>query len=178
LNIPPAWFVIPVSAEDIVERLERAYETNPQFKEQAEAFARMDPDVIRIVALNQDTKYIVNGFATNLTVTAIEDPLVSSMPLNFVTGVVEESLEQQNATLVSGEELTSENRNGVEIGAIAVEQTALTATGAKILVHSTMILFQSNGKVVLVQVAVPKSLAAEILPVMDQIRNTVKLLEP
>lgn len=177
LNIPPAWFVIPVNAEDIAETLERLEEANPQFKKQAEAFARMDPDVIRVVALNQDTKYIVNGFATNLTVTAVEDPVMSSMPLDFVTGAVEESLKQQSATLLPSEELASENRNGVEIGIIAFEQATFSATGAKILAHSTILVFQANGKVVLIQVAVPKTLAGEILPVMEQIRNTIKLLE-
>ena len=112
LNLPDAWLVIPLSSDDITDILEKLSEENPEFKGTAEAFAQMDPDLIRVIAVNEDTKYLVNGFSTNLTVTAVEDKVMSSMPLDFVTGVVEESLKQGGATIISNEALAADNAHG------------------------------------------------------------------
>lgn len=157
--------------------MKRLLEENPDFKNMAEAFARLDPDVIRLVALHKDTKYIVNGFSTNITVTAVEDKLMSAMPLDFVTGAVEESLKQNGATLISNQELASNNVNGVEIGTLEFQQAAPTVTGASVQAHSKILIFQTGGKFILIQLAILKQFAQELLPTLDQIADTVKRIE-
>ena len=176
-NIPAAWFVIPLSSEDIGSIITSLSEENPQFKDIAAAFAQMDPDVIRVIAVNEDTKYVVNGFSTNLTVTAVEDKLLSAMPLDFVTGAVEESLKQSGASIVSNQELATENANGVEIGFLEYQQTAPTVTGATIQAHSKILIFHSNGKLIMIQLATPEQFVEEVSPVLDQILDTVELME-
>jgi len=174
--IPTGWFVIPLSSEDIVDILKNMSDENPEFKDTAEAFAQLDPEVIRVIALNEDTKYIANGFATNFSVTAIEDKLMSSMPLDFVTGAVEESLEQQGAKLLSDHELTISNANGVELGVFEFEQPALTATGASIQVRSRVVIFQTDIKLIMIQIATPLNFGDELLPILDDVADSVKLL--
>jgi hypothetical protein len=176
-TIPEAWFVIPLNSEDLSSILSNLSEENPQFKDIAAAFAQLDPDVIRVIAVHEDTKYLANGFSTNLTVTAVKDKLMSAMPLDFVTGAVEESLKQGGATIISNQELATDNANGVEIGTVEFQQTTPTATGATVQAQSKLLIFHSNGKLIMIQLSTPKQFAGEVLPVLDQILDTVQLLE-
>jgi hypothetical protein len=175
--IPEAWFVIPLSSEDIGSIITNLSKENPQFRDIATAFSQMDPDVIRVIAVNEDSKYMVNGFSTNLTVTAMEDKLLSDMPLDFVTGAVEESLRQSGAAILSNQELAIDNANGVKIGFLEYQQTAPTVTGATIQAHSRILIFHANGKLIMIQLATPEQFAGEVFLVLDQILETVKLLE-
>lgn len=137
----------------------------------------MDPNVIRVMAMNKDMRYTVNGFSANLTVTAVEDKLMSSMPLDFVTGAVEESLKQAGATIVSNDELAADNTNGVEVGVLEFQKTTPTATGASVEAHSRILIFHSNGKLIMTQLTTPKQYAEDLMPVLDQILDTIKLFE-
>jgi hypothetical protein len=107
----------------------------------------------------------------------VEDKLMSSMPLDFVTGAVEESLKQGGATIVSNEELATDNANGVEVGSLEFQKTTPTATGANVDARSKILIFHSNGKLIMIQLTTPKQYAEELLPVLDQILDTIRLLE-
>lgn len=178
LVIPEKWIVIPLSSEDIMDILEVVADENPDFKDIAKTFSQLDPDVIRIIALNEDKKYVVDGFSTNLTITAIEDKVMSSMSMDFVTGAVEESLKQQGATVASGYQPASKNVNGVEIGILEFQQETPTVTGARVKVQSKALVFQSNGKLIMVQLTVPQQFAGELMPVMDQIMESIMFIAP
>ena len=86
LFLPAEWIVIPLSSKDLANILKNLSEKNPNFKDMAAAFKQLDPNVIRVIAINENSKYMVNGFSTNFTLTAIEDKVMSVMPLDFVTG--------------------------------------------------------------------------------------------
>lgn len=176
LSIPEDWIVIPLSAKDMTDILEGLSTENPQLKDIAATFAQMDPDVIRVVAMNKNVKYTFNGFATNLTVTAVEDKMMSAMPLDFVTGAVEESLKQGGATIIENEEFAAENANGVEIGLIEFQKKTPTATGASVDAHSRILIFHANGKLIMVQLAAPKQFASEVIPVLEDMIDTIELL--
>jgi hypothetical protein len=178
LNIPKTWFVIPLSSDDLVDILKELSKKNPAFQDTAKMFAQLDPDVIRVIAVNEDKKYIANGYSTNVTVTAIEDKLMSSMPLDFVTGAMEESIKQQGATVIPSQESAANNTHNVKIGSFEYQQTVPTATGAKVQVHAKALIFQANGKLIMIQLAVPKQFAKELLPVMAQIADSVQLMKP
>jgi hypothetical protein len=176
-SIPEAWLVIPLSSADLNDILAGLSEENPELKEIAATFAQLDPDVIRVMAMNKDMKYSVDGFSTNLTVTAIEDKLMSAMPMDFVTGAVEESLKQGGATIVPNETLAADNANGVEVGVLEFQKTTPTATGASVQAHSKLLIFNAGAKMIMIQLTAPKQLAGEILPTLDQILDTIRLLD-
>jgi len=90
LALPAGWFVIPLSAEDMADILNEMSASNPDLKGIADTFKQLDPDVIRVVAINENSDYIFNGFSTNLTITAIDNKVMSTMPLDFVTGAIED----------------------------------------------------------------------------------------
>jgi hypothetical protein len=93
-----------------------------------------------------------------------------------VTGAVEESLTQQGATLLSEDGLSITNANGVELGSFEFEQPGLTASGSTIQVRSKVILFQTNDKLIMFQIATPRQFGDEILPVLDEVADSIKLI--
>jgi hypothetical protein len=99
------------------------------------------------------------------------------MPIDFVTGVLEETMKQQGSTVLSSGNLAKNNANGVEVGTFDFEQTSPTATGANVQVRSRVIVFQSNGKVIMVQLATPQQFGDELVPVLDEVSDSIKLLQ-
>jgi hypothetical protein len=177
LTLPKDWMVIPLSSDDVATILSKLSEKNPAFKEMAETFKTLDPDVIRAIAMSTDPKYIAQGFSTNITITALEDKLMSSMPLDFVTGAMEQSLQEQGAKILSDSSLAAKNSNGVEIGSFDYEKTTPTAAGTNALVRAKAIVFQVNGKMILIQLATPKQFADDFLSVIEDVSSSIKLLD-
>jgi len=151
--------------------------SNPDLKGIANTFKQLDPDVIRVVAINENSDYIFKGFSTNLTITTIDDKLMSSMPLDFVTGAVEDMLEQQGASQVSSHSPATTNANGVEIGTFDFQQSTPTGSGINVDARSKTIIFKANDKVIMVQLATPQQFADELFPILDDIIDSIKLLE-
>jgi hypothetical protein len=178
LILPADWVVIPLGSKDLAGILNGLSEKNPRLKDIAETFRRLDPDVIRVIAMNENSKYILNGFSTNFTLTAIDNKILSAMPLDFITGAVEESLKQQGARLLSTNNLTTNNIHGVEIGTIEFEQTSPTVTGSNVQAHAKGVIFMSNGKIITLQLATLKQFAEELLPILDKVSDSIELLQP
>lgn len=178
LTLPKDWFVIPLSADDIADILDELAAENPGIQESAEAFKKLDSNVIRVMSIHKNSKYIFSGFSTNMSVTALDDKFMSGLPLDFVIGALEESLKQQGAKLLSSGNLASTNANGVEVGFFEFQQNAPTATGVQVTVSSKVVVFQSAGKLVMVQLATPQQFAPDLLPVMDAISDSIKLVKP
>jgi hypothetical protein len=128
--------------------------------------------------MNESSKYMLNGFSTNFTLTAIDNKLLSAMPLDFITGAVEESLRQHGAKLLSTNNLTTNNAHGVEVGTIEFEQTSPTATGSNVQVHSKGVVFLSNGKIIMMQLATLKQFVEELSPILDKVSDSIELLHP
>lgn len=177
LSLPEGWFVIPLSAEDMADILNEMSEANPDLKDTAEAFKQLDPNVIRVIAINENSDYIFNGFSTNLTITAIDDKIMSSMPMDFVTGAIEDLLKQQGASLVSSHSSATTNANGVEFGTFNFQQSTPTGSGTKVQASSKTIIFKANNKVIMVQLATPQQFAGELFPILDNLIDSIKLLE-
>jgi len=177
LVIPVEWVVIPLSAEDLAGALQSMSEENPELRDIAEAFSQLDPDVVRVIAINDDLKYSRDGFATNFTVVAVEDTLMSSMPMDFVVGALEESLIQQGGTLISEYEVYN-NDNGVEVGVFEFERLTPTANGNNVTVRIKTVLFQVDDKLVIIQLTVPPGFAVELYPMMDEVADSIQLIDP
>ena len=177
LTLPSGWFILPLSAEDIGEIMSQAASENPDLEQAMQAFQQMDPDIIRVIAINADSKYVNRDFATNISVTAIKEKLLSSMPVAFVTGVLESQIEQGGATVIPVENLSITNSNGVEIGVLEFKQPAPTVSGVNLIAQSKVLVFQTGGAMISIQIAVPEQFAADLFPVMDEIAESIQILE-
>lgn len=176
--IPSSWVAIPITTEDIAGLLQELSKENPDIKGIADAFSQLDPDIVRLIAVHKDKKYSVNGFATNITVIAFNERIMASMPLDFVSGSLEESMKQEGAKIVSGFEPAAENPHGVETTQFEIEQTSPTAAGTKVRVRSGTLLFQTKDKLIMIQLATHQQFAAELMPTLKQIGDSIQRLEP
>ena len=145
---------------------------NPKFKDAAAAFKNLDPNVFRLVALNQNKKYFESGAVPNLNITALENDLLSAMPLSFVTGALEESFKKNGTKVVTEGVNTIDNPNGVEIEFLDIEQEA---NGVKIA--QRLIVFQSNGKLIMVTLTAPDTFKADVFTYADVIGASIEFLK-
>jgi hypothetical protein len=178
LILPKGWIVLPLSSKDMANILQKAAEDNPELKDIANNFKNLDPDVVRVMSFNKNSKYSIKGFTTDMIVTAIDNKTLSAMPLDFVTGALEESVKQQGGEVLSTGSPVVTNPNGVEVGSFELKQTTPTATGAKVPIQVKSLVFQAGGKLIIVQVGTPVQFAKEILPVLDQIQDSIQVMEP
>jgi hypothetical protein len=177
LTLPTGWINLPLSSKDLADILESVSEENPDFQAAAETLKNLDPDVIRVMAFHKNPKYNVNGLTTNLVVMAIDDSIMSAMPMDFVTGTLEESITQQGGQLLSPDNNIITNDNDVQIGSFEFKQTTPTALGTTVPVRVKAIVFHAADKLIMIQLTTPEQYGEEFSPVMDQITNSVKLTE-
>ncbi|MBI4761894.1 MAG: hypothetical protein ACOYYF_15575 [Chloroflexota bacterium] len=176
--IPGGWVAIPITTEDIAGMLQELSKDNPDIKSIADTFSQLDPDVVRLIAVNKDKKYTTNGFATNITVIAFNERIMASMPLDFVSGSLEENMKQGGAKIISPFNPAEANPNGVETTQFEFEQTTPTSIGTKVRVRSGILLFQTKNKLLMIQLATLQQFAGELMPALKQIGDSVQLLEP
>ncbi len=87
----------------------------------------------------------MNTFASNLNITAYADQLLGSMPLEFVTGALEEQFQKNGIKVLTNGVNVVENSHGINIEYIDTERTV---KGSKIV--QRVLVFQSNQKLVMI----------------------------
>lgn len=172
MTLPEDWIIIPVAKEDLDAALEELGRDDPDIARAAESFKNLDPDVLRMAALNRKAEYLAGGYASNITVTAIQDPIFSVMPLSFITGALEESFTQQGIKVLTSGVNAIENDNGVEVEYMDVEQTL---SGMKVL--QRIVVFQSNKKLILVTISTTPQFKDEIFQIAEQIGRSVEFIQ-
>jgi hypothetical protein len=176
--LPAEWAVLPLASEDFAAILEGMAEENPELADIAGNFKALDSDAIRIVALNKNPKYVRDEFATNITVVVFEDKVMSAMPIEFITGAIEENFAGQGATVLTNGVNVKSTSNGIETGVIDVMQRTPTASGKQVEVLSRVVLFKTEGRLVMITLAVHKQFGDELLPVLDPILDSIDTLSP
>ena len=172
LVLPADWVVVPFDKNDFAILVGRLAEEDPKLASLAEAFKDLDPNVLRMAALNSNRKYVTGGYGSNITIAAIQDKTLSAMPLSFITGVLEESFEQQGMKVLTTGVHTIENPNGVEVEYIDVEQTI---AGKRAQQH--VIVFQSGSNLMLITVTTLPEFKDEVFQMGDQIGASIEFLE-
>lgn len=172
LILAEEWIPIPFDQGELGTLVDQLSQDNPKFKDAAEAFKDLDPDVFRLVALNQNPDYLENGGAPNISITALADKVLASMPLSFVTGALEESFAQRGTKVVSTGVNTIANSNGVEVEFLDIEQDA---SGIK--VFQRLVVFQTEDKLILITVTTSENFKAEVFASADEIGASIKLLK-
>jgi hypothetical protein len=175
--LPDGWVVIPLTAEDISKLLDAAAEANPDMANMVETFKQLDSDVVRVVALSDDPKYVTKGFATNITVTAIEDKMMASMPLEIVTAMLEDSLTEQGATVLTQGANVGTNAHDVEYGIVDCKITTKTASGGALEVRSIYAIFQTDKKMVMIDLTTPSKFGKELFKLLGEVIDTIEMTD-
>ncbi len=178
MAIPEDWIVVPLSSKDLAEILNSMSAKNPEIKAMAENLKNMDPDVMRVMAVSVDSKYMQDGASPSLSVMAIEDKVMSSMPMDYVTKALEASIKQQNVKVLSSGNPVVTNPNGVELGSFEYQRAIPSPLGTKIPVRYKAVFFRSGDKTILLQLGAPEQFADQFAPAVDQITDSIKVNEP
>jgi len=166
------WINIPIQKDQLDAMLEELSKDNPNLVASAKAFQNMDPEVIRMVALNGNMDYYAKGYVANINITAIEDATVSAFPLPFISGALEESLTQQGMKVLTNDVNTIENAHDVEMEFIDIEQQL---SGTKI--QQRMIIFKSDGKLIMITTSTIAQFKDTIFGDAVEIGKSVELLQ-
>jgi len=172
LTLPPDWVVIPVNKDTLSLNLDELAKTNPNLVASAEAFKDMDPDMLRMAALNTNLDYFANGSASNITIVSIEDETLSALPLSFISGALEESFMQQGFNVLTTGANTLENDHNVEMEYIDLEQNI---NGLKI--RQRMILFITSNKLVMMTISTLPQFTDDMFQMGDEIGASIEILE-
>lgn len=166
------WVILPLDKDDLNDMLAELGKQNPDLAKSAEAFKDMDANVVRMVALNDNPDYLAHGFASNINITALDNPVLSSMPLPFVTGALEESFKQQGMKVLTTGVNSIDNVHGVEIEYIDIEQSL---QGIKI--QQRLIIFQANKKLIMLAVSTSPQFKDEIFKVAEAMGTSIEFLK-
>ena len=176
--MPEKWVTFPLSNKDFATLMEKFAEENPDFAEAAEAMKDLDPSVIRIVALYANPDYIVNGSVPDMVDMAFSDKSLTTMPLDFITAMMEDSLKEQEFNVFPTTSYSESNPNGVETSIIDAERTITNPYGTTVTFHCRYIFFQTDRRLISIQLVTPKKFATDMMAVADGIRASIKFLEP
>lgn len=172
LALPSDWMPIPYQKDDFSQAIDKIAEEKPQLRAAAETLKNMDPEVFRLVALNTNLDFVKNTFASNLNITAYENSVLANMPLEFVTGAVEEQLQKNGMKVLTEGVNVTENSHGVDIQYIDTQQTAL---GNKIV--QRIFMFQKNGKLMMIAVTTLPEFSKDVFTEAAIICDSVEFLQ-
>jgi len=172
LVLPVDWIIIPLDKDQLAVTISTLAEKNPNLATVAEAFKNLDPKVLRMAALSSNMKFIKGGYGSNITIAAVEDKTLSAMPLSFITGVLEQSFQQQGMKVITTDVNTIENANGVEIEYIDIDQTL---TGKRVQQH--VMVFKSDNHLIIVTTTTLPEFKEEVFQMGDQIGASIEFLK-
>lgn len=175
LDLPVDWIVIPLTMDDLTETLEQASKEDPDFTGMAKAFKEMDPDIIRLIGLNANRKYTSAKTPTMLTITAFSDAIASTMPMAFVTAMIEDNI-LTGASDLSWDVIN--NKNGVEVGIVNGIKTITAPNGRRVVVAEQVVAFQTKDKLIILDVVTPREFENDILPPFEEIIDSIKTSLP
>jgi len=172
LVLTDEWVIIPIGKGDLDAMLEKLGKENPDLAKSAEAFKNLDANVVRMVALNSNRDYFANGNATNINIAALTDPVLSAMPISFITGALEESFTKQGMKVLTTGVNIIDNTHGLDVEYIDVEQSL---NGVKI--QQRLIVFQSNKKLIMITVSTLPQFKDEIFKMAEAIALSIELFK-
>lgn len=179
LALPKGWVVIPMTSDALETAIDLAAERNPEIADEIEVLkdtVGVDTDMFRGVSIYADRDYMEQGFPTNINIMVMGDGSLSSMPLPFISGLLEEEFKKGGAKVLTEGVNEVENQNGVEVEYIDLEQYDPSfGTGLKF--NTRILLFQANKKLIIVQLATPKKFSKDILPIANEIGATIELMK-
>jgi hypothetical protein len=176
MSLSDQWIVIPFTPGEIAEYVATVAQQNPELAAQAAALALLDANTFRMVALNKDPGMIAEGFATNLNVTAFDDKVLASMPIDYIAGSMEEGFKSQGATILTQGVNAIDNANGIDVRYVDIEQSQPLPTGGSVTVLGRVILFKSGDQLVMLTVLGSKELGDQVFAAANAIGESVALL--
>ena len=176
-QISKDWLVLPATMEDLQKMADKVQATNPDMAKALRAMKFADADALRLMAMNQNKETQQGTALTNLNVVMQKDDLILAFPLDFF---IDLNVEQIKSALPTAKVLSSgvtKNANGVEIGYIEIELKVNSASGQSVTAYEKMIVVKTDTAINILTFAGPSSRKETVLPIFDEIIDTIELLK-
>jgi hypothetical protein len=128
-----------------------------------------------MIGVASNPKYINSGFPPFFLVMVNSDPIASSMPMDFVTAMIEDSMIPDATDKTSS---VKTNANGVDVGVTTGFLNLQLSPTKKMAGVCELLSFQSNKKLVVITFFASRNLKDTLLPLADKFIDTIKLLNP
>ena len=172
------WLVIPATMEDLQDMSKTLEESNPDLAKAMRGLQSIDSDALRLMAFNQNRDLNQGTMITNVNAIIQQEDILMALPMDFF---IDANVEQIKSALPGSKVLSSkifENANGVEVGVIELELKANTTSGQSVTAYEKMVAIKTDTAFNLITFAWPNSRKDVLLPLFDEIINTIKLLNP
>lgn len=178
VEISADWLVVPATVEDLEQMSEGLKSTNPDLAKAMQGMKSVDTDALRLMAFNQDKATQSGTMITNVNVMIQQEAMILALPLDFFLDL---NLEQIKSSLPSVKVLSSgisKNANGVEIGVIEIELKATTTVGNSVTAYEKLVFVKTGTAMCIFTFAGPNALRESLVPVFDEVIDTIQLFEP
>jgi len=172
------WLALPATMKDIQDMAKKMEGSNPSMADAMRSLQSIDSDALRLMALNQNQDFNQGAMVTNVTVVIQQDAMVLALPLEFFINL---NIEQIKAALPDAKVLSSKvykNANGVEIGIIELEMKVKTNSGQSLTAYEKMVVIKTDTAMSMITFTGPVSRKEVLIQSLDEIIDTIKLLNP
>jgi hypothetical protein len=177
-SVPKVWMTFSLTGEDAASLLSTLMQNDPDLANLADSLNKDELGTPRALAFNSDLEYVVNDFAPNLVAIVSDQELLSSMPLDFSTTLIEEYMKQQGFSVLPTTSHIESNAQGVKTSIIDFEMSSTTDQSSATVIRGRCIMFLSNNNFVMVILTTPKEFESEIITVADGVRASINLIKP
>ncbi len=177
LSIPSTWAGIPANVDDISQYMEKVSEDNPQLSQALSLLKEMDPNILRIMALDTNADHYTENYAPNFTVISLKDPISTKMSLEKVVQVTGSAIKSQypGASLLDS---GVEHVNGdFSYGYHELQLQINAQAGKKVDVFQKQVYFLIQDYLVVITLSAPANSYEEALIEFNSIVETVQLLD-
>ncbi len=175
VTFPRNWSPILISQKNKLVVPSEVAAKDPEYRSFAESMKDADPEFVRMISIETESKYLYGSYPTLIFVMAVYDldyPL-SGLGMSAMTSWVEDHMLNQ-ATIISWNVMT--NAKGVEIGINDATQQ-LSAGSGTVEVSLRIISFQTRDKLIMIQVSTPSQSRAAIFSKLESIYDTIELTD-
>jgi hypothetical protein len=177
LLIPSTWAGIPANVDDITLYVEQASENNPQFSNALSMLQKIDPNILRVMALDSNIDHYTGNYVPNFIVLATKDPRSTKMSLKSwvkLMGISIKSQFPQANILNSGVEQVSSD---FSYGYIELEIPVNGPGGAVVKVFQKQAFFPVQDYLVVMTLSAHSSNYDDALLEFNSIIKTVHRLD-
>ncbi len=175
--IPSTWAGIPANADDISPYVEQAAENNPQFSEALNMLQNMDPNILRIIALDTTTEHYENGYAPNFSVLTMEDPISARMTLENIVKLTGSSItsQYQDAKLLNSGIETIDDTFSYGYNEFSLSINA--ADGVPIQIFQKQVYFSIEEYIVIITLSAPRNNYEPPLLEFDAMMSSTQIID-
>jgi len=169
--LPSDWAAVSFTEEEFDQAAGQIIASDPNFQQMAEGLKNVDSDAYRLAAFNINRSYMNGTFPSLLTINAFSDSMAGTMPMAFVTAMIEDTV-LKDATSTTWEVV--DNANKVEIGIVKGTRKITFPNGLSTAVQELVISFQANKKLIVVEIATPGKFGDQILSPVEESIDFIK----